>query len=803
MTIEKIGKNIEEKKKNFFTNVLSPFMKRTVPSLWVPLTTALTALILFAFVDQTLEIYRSFALDKDKSKIVWSTLCVLLLSLVVWYSARLLALEKVNKENPIDTSETLNEKTLRITLQWLPRILGLLPLGGMAIGIARITPEESSPLKVWLFLWWLFVCLLLVFLVVLFFRKRIFRKIIEEIPLTQLFSKNPENSLDNHPQESSFSQEEELLGDLLDSRPQKGLFSQEIEYLFVTLLYLFLAAVTLPLVSYVSSFFSIGVFWVFFLCLCAFLMLKSWSSDPESFPFWIPFVGSIIISVVFWFFLPPVFLPTRLGPIIISAIALTFMTVFFSTIYQWGQRDEVNLPAVSILIILAVFWSAFSLNDNHQIRHIEPSNDTDQIELLSLEESFEDWLSSPLRNLDKFKTASSEDNSNKYPVYVVSAEGGGIFAAYHAAILLSRLNDTIPGFSEHVFAISSVSGGSIGATAYSSLVKNNIDADNDVKTIEDKARTLLDRDFLSPVLAMGLFPDFIQRFIPFKINDWDRARGLEVALEESWRISQDSPEPSNNPLKQSYSDFWNPSGFAPALVLNTTIAETGERLLFSPFKFETSAKIFDFKEANFDIPLSTAAALSARFPLVTPVGLVNAGINNYKGNLHLGDGGYFDNSGVATAIDITNALGNFLSEMEKEHGIQLKIVNLAIIDRDNVRENPGWEGLNELLSPVRALFNVREARETSSVQKAEFSLNRGISDPADLSSDRFRKFLLDREKAYLPLGWLLSHTSQQEIDQQISDYKAYKECKNNKKEKEFDVSNHNSCVAKSIYKDLI
>ena len=264
-------------------------------------------------------------------------------------------------------------------------------------------------------------------------------------------------------------------------------------------------------------------------------------------------------------------------------------------------------------------------------------------------------------------------------------------------------------------------------------------------------------------------------------------------------MTQDAP----NLLKQAYSEFWNSSGLAPALVLNTTIVETGERLVFSPFKwrkyskFKTPARIFDFKDANFDIPLSTTAVLSARFPLVTSVGWISAGING-KDKFRLADGGYFDNSGVVTALDITNALNEngFLSKLGKKYGIDIKIVNLAIVD--TVDENPGssgWQGLNELLSPVRALLNVRETREETTFQRAASSLNSGFSDPF---SYRFRKFLLDTEKAHLPLGWLLSHTSQDKIDEQIG---SFNEC--DRAKQEFDVRNHNSCVAKSIYEEVM
>ena len=51
-----------------------------------------------------------------------------------------------------------------------------------------------------------------------------------------------------------------------------------------------------------------------------------------------------------------------------------------------------------------------------------------------------------------------------------------------------------------------------------------------------KAHYVLDNDFLSPLLSAGLFPDFVQRFlpaIPILSDGVDRARGLEPTFRSS------------------------------------------------------------------------------------------------------------------------------------------------------------------------------------------------------------------------------------------------------------------------------
>ena len=58
------------------------------------------------------------------------------------------------------------------------------------------------------------------------------------------------------------------------------------------------------------------------------------------------------------------------------------------------------------------------------------------------------------------------DPAKPYPAFIISAEGGGIYAAAAASLFLAKLQDDCPGFAQHVFAISGVSGGAIGATVF-------------------------------------------------------------------------------------------------------------------------------------------------------------------------------------------------------------------------------------------------------------------------------------------------------------------------------------------------
>ena len=123
------------------------------------------------------------------------------------------------------------------------------------------------------------------------------------------------------------------------------------------------------------------------------------------------------------------------------------------------------------------------------------------------------------------------------------------------------MQDICPNFAQHVFSVSSVSGGSLGAAVFAGLTR--IHSTNDTAKpcldslpgrgpLETRSDRILSRDMLSPVVWGGLFPDFLQRFVPYPIPVFDRARALEQAFEESWKFGG---ERSKNPLAASMFDL--------------------------------------------------------------------------------------------------------------------------------------------------------------------------------------------------------------------------------------------------------
>jgi len=374
----------------------------------------------------------------------------------------------------------------------------------------------------------------------------------------------------------------------------------------------------------------------------------------------------------------------------------------------------------------------------------------------------------------------------------VAAQGGGIYAANLAGLFLARLYDRCPRVRHHIFAVSGVSGGSLGAGFFSALLNESKDlklADtcdlyltpsrqpHAKGPLQTKMELLLQTDFLAPVAASFLFPDLLQRFIPLPIPAFDRARAFEAGVESAWDVTVKS---KFNPLRQPFWRHWRPDGDSPMLLLNATIAETGRQIAVSPvelkpFSIAESPELQSFQTAlrvpeELDVPLSTAMSLSARFPVVMPAGLVRS----EKGSLHLVDGGYFENSAIESSFALIDLLRAALcaesvktcepkaasNPAEPKTAFTFRVFRLTEFDATpdyHVSQRNTGGGLNEILSPVRAMYNARVARGDLAVQRA------------GNSSATSAGFVLLSQRVYtLPLGWQLSPQVQDIIAAQVA-----------------------------------
>ena len=225
--------------------------------------------------------------------------------------------------------------------------------------------------------------------------------------------------------------------------------------------------------------------------------------------------GSVSVVLLALFTVNPVYFAGNLG----TGAVLTFAGaswVFWGSalVYLGGHY---RLP---VLTFFAISLAVCSLtNDNHEIRTVsfgDIHNPPD------VEQALRDWH-------NRIRANPTSGARAMHPLFIVAAEGGGIRAAYWTAAVLGSIQDAEPSFVDYVFAISGVSGGSLGAVVFDALV-----ADGKWQgRFAERSELMLGQDFLSPAIAAMLYPDFIQRFWPRPITFLDRGHLVGTKLGKS------------------------------------------------------------------------------------------------------------------------------------------------------------------------------------------------------------------------------------------------------------------------------
>lgn len=477
---------------------------------------------------------------------------------------------------------------------------------------------------------------------------------------------------------------------------------------------------------------------------------------------------TVMVIVSVWLSVAPVAVPQAMG-------ALSILLFFVATlIFLLGSLtaifDRYRVPVLFCIFVLAIAFSAFEWNDNHALR-LQSRAPT---KLLAPRDALNAWLD----------TRADKDHyaGKPYPVFFVTAAGGGMYAAYHAATVLARLQDRCPNFAQHVFSISGVSGGSLGAALFAGLARHyapNVAHQacgirpTALEPMEAKAQNyFLGADLLAPVVAATLFPDFLQRFLPFPIVRFDRARSLEASLAAAWTQTQ-TESPNDNPFTEPFLAHWDVANPGPALILNATDVEHGYRVVISPFEvvdlravgnISTITRIVEFHKLlrrpsggamdvfSEDLSVATAVGLSARFPWILPAGR----LANAEHDLRMVDGGYIENSGVETTFDL-------LRSVQKSYlatGAHKISVHLLVISDLELLERRSWQGIGEILSPLRTMLSTRSSRGTLAIYRASSFADDCFADKRCNRADaQFNLFPLNLIDFPIALGWQLSPLS--------------------------------------------
>jgi hypothetical protein len=435
--------------------------------------------------------------------------------------------------------------------------------------------------------------------------------------------------------------------------------------------------------------------------------------------------------------------------------------------YLSAESRERRAPLIAgLFLVISVL--AVLLGDNHSVRRIDAAKavgqpvDTSRIRLNA---AVTLWMQE-----NKCREAPT---TCPRPI-VIAAAGGASRAAFFIASIIGYLmqeasdNGLDPNaVRNRLFAISGVSGGSVGAVMVTAALNAKSDSNDHpcvqspfvlwwgekINNWRDCFEALTSGDFLTADFFGFAFNDML----PFGL--WrDRAAVLEDAWDARYQAVVTRADRAANPMacKGLKCPFLTlrprPGHWIPLLVLNGTSEATGSRIVTTPLASTYSPKAKAgcptsenpagctlFAEADYfhdllqyeaqpgswlggfqrrllisfqgrddldDVELSTAAHNSARFPFISPPGSVRN--RNQAIVDRIVDGGYFENYGALSAQELALAV----------HAVQPDLNPLVLV----VSNDP-----DDLLNPDNdsdtAAKEHRRDQRAAQVKKARAAVN--------------------------------------------------------------------------------
>lgn len=427
----------------------------------------------------------------------------------------------------------------------------------------------------------------------------------------------------------------------------------------------------------------------------------------------------------------------NLGPLLVGMVGIAALSSLFAT---WFVVVPVclNTPWLGVLAFVAIFtWTAsrpvIVEEDNPLLREqrdaaVQKHRDEKSCKTTpsNLGEAVEDHVN--LAQHDEGLLLGKK-------VYLVSAEGGGIRAAYWTALALGQMDIATRGkFRDRVATLSGVSGGSLGiATWLAAQERQDLSPDARLQTM----KRFLGSDFLSPLLGGFLFLD-VPRLLLGPV--WFQARRdqvFEKALADQWMRVGETDFFARPYFQLCLSSFEK----VPAVYLNATDAMSGKYVPLTTATLPSGTFWDDLivSDAN-ETTLANATVaqvvhISARFPYLSPaadVGVEASVLANERrlvkeasihpsvaavdlpdasSNLHserlvsriavLIDGGYVDNTGLTPTME---ALAHIAQEREGERASKAK-------NRPTPYTNVAIEAMHIANDPGKACFPVRGQKD--------------------------------------------------------------------------------------------
>ena len=314
-----------------------------------------------------------------------------------------------------------------------------------------------------------------------------------------------------------------------------------------------------------------------------------------------------------------------------------------------------TIPLLSIVLILSIALAIYTAN-NSSFNHFEATYVPTQIQVdsrLELNTYVKEWIT------DRQSDIRQHTETNKFPIIIVSAEGGGSRAGLWSFLVQSYLYDRNPDyFKKYLFSITGASGGGVGNNMFYTQAYNLQEKTSTVpfkygepldNKLKYRASSIYDKDYLSTSVASAMGRDLFKSISNIGTFS-NRGTLLEDEWEASFNKAFDYDILNESPLAKAYLSMMPERSskryIKPLLITNTTHLQSGQRTVISPVAIAKDTHnmgvfidlLAEYPNKKRMIKRSTAMSLNARFPYVSPAARIDS-VGQF------GDAGYYDNVG--------------------------------------------------------------------------------------------------------------------------------------------------------------
>jgi hypothetical protein len=447
---------------------------------------------------------------------------------------------------------------------------------------------------------------------------------------------------------------------------------------------------------------------------------------------------SISILVICYFAFADTTVYQSVGAVALICFSFASWQILYTLLHFLDKAQpipKINL-AFRLLVLLWICFCSYANND-HPARWIEK-------ETAPLGKKVPDHFKNWIANLEKNEPYQ---NTDQIPVFFIASEGGALRTGAFTAMLLAKMQDSLPRFKKHIYCFSGISGGSLGLQYFQSLPDTALKSNGNLYS----TRSFFESDFLSPVTGKLVFGEVLNCFFPFHVIRFDRAIALEKAWEQSWSvIHKDRANIFAESFNQQIADD------KPAIFINTVESETGLPTVWTNTILDSSISIYNERDLrqkfNLSIPYSTAINLGTRFPLISPAAMLEQQINKQeKKRLHYIDGGYFENKGQETILEIIQAI-----HLENYPEVKPYLIQFNFSQDDSIKHSIRFA--NEFMEVLKGIENTRYARANLTVEAMKKYMRNHFD------TTQIINLHLEISIKQLPMNWLLSHTAMNRID---------------------------------------